>query len=117
MTKIIHVKDLKKHFKTVKRGHGFIAAFKSFIKPEVEYKQALKGISFDIKEGEIVGLIGPNGAGKSTALKVLCGLLWPDSGEAVVMGMLPWKEQGKACEKHRRSIWAKDKPLLGSAAC
>ncbi len=95
MNNIIHVKDLKKQFKTIKRGHGFIAAFKSFLKPEVEYKQALKGISFDIKEGEIVGIIGPNGAGKSTALKVLCGLLWPDSGEAVVMGMVPWKNRVK----------------------
>jgi ABC-2 type transport system ATP-binding protein len=95
MTNIIHVKDLKKQFKTVKRGHGFVAAFKSFLKPKIEYKPALKGISFDIKEGEIVGLIGPNGAGKSTALKILCGLLWPDSGDASVMGMQPWKDRVK----------------------
>ncbi len=95
MNNIIHVKDLKKQFKTIKRGHGFLAAFRSFIKPEIEYKQALKGISFDVKEGEIVGLIGPNGAGKSTAIKVLCGLLWPDSGNISVMGMLPWKDRVK----------------------
>ncbi|MEM4239959.1 MAG: ATP-binding cassette domain-containing protein [Candidatus Woesearchaeota archaeon] len=93
MNNIIHVKDLKKQFKTIKRGQGIIAAFKSLVKPEIEYKQALKGISFDIKEGEIVGLIGPNGAGKSTVLKILCGLLWPDSGEANVMGMKPWKDR------------------------
>jgi ABC-2 type transport system ATP-binding protein len=95
MTNIIQVKDLKKQFKTVKRGQGLVAAFKSFLKPKIEYKQALKGISFDIKEGEIVGLIGPNGAGKSTALKILCGLLWPDSGDANVMGMQPWKDRVK----------------------
>jgi len=95
MTNIIHVKDLKKQFKTVKRGHGFVAAFKSFLKPKIEYKQALKGISFDIKEGEIVGLIGPNGAGKSTVLKILCGLLWPDTEDVRVMGMQPWKDRVK----------------------
>jgi ABC-2 type transport system ATP-binding protein len=95
MNNIIHVKDLKKKFKTVKRGHGFVAAVKSFLKPKVEYKEALKGIGFDIKEGEIVGLIGPNGAGKSTALKVLCGLLWPDTGDVKVMGMTPWKDRVK----------------------
>jgi ABC-2 type transport system ATP-binding protein len=95
MTNIIQVKDLKKQFKTVKRGQGVIEAFKSFIKPKIEYKDALKGISFEIKEGEIVGLIGPNGAGKSTALKILCGLLWPDSGDANVMGMQPWKDRVK----------------------
>ncbi len=99
MANIIHVKDLKKRFKTVKRGHGFIAAFKSFIKPKIEYNDALKGISFDIKEGEIVGLIGPNGAGKSTALKVLCGLLWPDKGEVSVMGMQPWLDRIKYVKK------------------
>ncbi|MEM2915865.1 MAG: hypothetical protein QXT19_00685 [Candidatus Woesearchaeota archaeon] len=77
MNTIIHVKDLKKQFKTIKRGQGIIAAFKSFVKPEIEYKQALKGISFDIKEGEIVGLIGPNGRAKAHCSKYsagFCGL-------------------------------------------
>ncbi len=48
--------------------------------------QALYGISFEVKEGEIFGLIGPNGAGKSTTLKILATLLKPSSGEVKIFG-------------------------------
>ncbi len=48
--------------------------------------EALKGISFSIPAGEIVGLLGPNGAGKTTAMKILVGYLMPTSGEARVAG-------------------------------
>ena len=48
--------------------------------------QALKGISFSIGKGEIVGFLGPNGAGKSTTLRILSGLIPADSGEAKVCG-------------------------------
>ncbi len=46
--------------------------------------KALKGISLDVKQGEIVGLIGPNGAGKSTLIKVLSGVLKASSGEVLI---------------------------------
>lgn len=42
--------------------------------------EAVKGVSFDIKPGEILGFLGPNGAGKTTTIKMCCGLLNPDSG-------------------------------------
>jgi ABC-2 type transport system ATP-binding protein len=48
---------------------------------------AVGGISFSVKRGEIFGLLGPNGAGKSTTFKMLCGLLTPTSGHAVVDGL------------------------------
>ncbi len=43
--------------------------------------EAVKGISFEVKKGEMFGLVGPDGAGKTTAIRILCGLLSPDSGE------------------------------------
>jgi ABC-2 type transport system ATP-binding protein len=48
--------------------------------------EALKGISFAIRSGEVVGLLGPNGAGKTTAMKILVGYLLPTDGEARVAG-------------------------------
>jgi ABC-2 type transport system ATP-binding protein len=47
---------------------------------------AVDGISFEVKKGEIFGFLGANGAGKTTAIKILCGLLEPTSGEASVAG-------------------------------
>ena len=49
--------------------------------------QALRGVSFDIQPGEIVGLLGPNGAGKSTAIKIITGFLHPDAGRAAIDGL------------------------------
>ena len=49
--------------------------------------QAVKGISFDVKEGEIFGLLGPNGAGKSTTLEIIETLREKTSGSIIVDGM------------------------------
>ena len=48
--------------------------------------QALRGVSFDIQPGEIVGLLGPNGAGKSTAIKIITGFLHPEEGMVEIDG-------------------------------
>ncbi|MDP0492291.1 MAG: ABC transporter ATP-binding protein [Verrucomicrobiota bacterium JB023] len=50
-------------------------------------KEALKGVSFEVKRGEILGLLGHNGAGKSTSLGILLGMVAPDSGEAAIDGL------------------------------
>ncbi len=90
---IVLVKDLRKKFRTHKREAGLLASIKSlFIRKYVNI-EALKGISFQIKKGEIIGFIGPNGAGKSTAIKVLSGLLFPDSGTVSCLGFNPWNER------------------------
>ncbi len=90
---IITVKNLKKAFRTYRRGAGLLQSVKSLFARNFKEIQALKGISLEIKKGEIVGFIGPNGAGKSTAIKVMCGLLFPDSGKVSCLGFNPWNER------------------------
>ena len=48
--------------------------------------EALRGVSFEVREGDLFGFIGPNGAGKSTTIKILLGLLKVDTGKATLMG-------------------------------
>ena len=43
--------------------------------------------------GELIGYIGPNGAGKSTPIKIMSGILTPDSGKCEIMGLIPWKQR------------------------
>ncbi len=63
---IVSVRDLRKTYKT-----GF---------------EALKGVSLDIAEGEILALLGPNGAGKTTLISTICGITRPTSGTVTVGG-------------------------------
>jgi ABC-2 type transport system ATP-binding protein len=55
--------------------------------------QAVKGVSFNVSQGEIFSLLGPNGAGKTTTISMLCCLLRPDEGDALVMGHSICKDQ------------------------
>ena len=86
---IINVKNLCKSYKVVKRDSGFINSLKSFFKRKYKIVKAVDDITFTIKKGEIVGYIGPNGAGKSTTIKMLAGILKPDSGSIVINGLDP----------------------------
>lgn len=90
---MIEVEALCKSFKVVKRGSGINAAVKSLFNPQYSTIQALDDISFKIDEGEIVGYIGPNGAGKSTTIKIISGILVPDSGKCNILGNTPWKNR------------------------
>jgi ABC-2 type transport system ATP-binding protein len=49
--------------------------------------KAVKGVSFEVKKGEMFGLVGPDGAGKTSIIRTLCGLLEPDSGSAAILGL------------------------------
>lgn len=90
---MIQVEGLNKSFKVAKRNAGIGAAVKSLFSPKYSYTQALEDISFNIDEGEIVGYIGPNGAGKSTTIKIISGILIPDSGRCNILGNVPWKNR------------------------
>lgn len=97
---LIVAEDLTKSFKIPKRNAGIINVFKNLFHREYETINALDRVSFKINEGELVVYIGPNGAGKSTTIKILSGILTPDSGKCQVLGKVPWKER----VEHLRNI-------------
>ncbi len=109
----IEVNNLKKDF-IVKKKHE-----KGKLLREKEIVNALKGVSFSVEKGELVGYIGPNGAGKSTTVKVLSGILTPDSGEVTVGGIVPWKDRKRHVKNigvvfgQRSQLWW-DVPIVDS---
>ena len=90
---MIQVEHLSKTYRVSRRNAGLIEAIKALGKRETHEVHALSDVSFTINDGEIVGYIGPNGAGKSTTIKILSGILNPDSGTCLVNGRVPWKER------------------------
>lgn len=90
---IISIKSLHKTYRIPKRCSGFWGELCSLFFREHQTHVALDNVSFSLNEGDIVGYIGPNGAGKSTTVKVLSGILVPNSGEVSVLGTVPWKNR------------------------
>jgi ABC-2 type transport system ATP-binding protein len=86
---VIQVQNLAKQFKVHEKEPGLRGSVKSLLNRKYRTVNAVNNISFDIKQGELVGFIGPNGAGKTTTLKVLSGLLYPTSGDISVLGFTP----------------------------
>ena len=89
----IEVKEVSKSFKVNKRSAGIPGMIANMFVPKFENKKAVDGISFDIESGEMVGFIGPNGAGKSTTIKMLSGILCPDSGSISVNSYVPYRQR------------------------
>lgn len=90
---MIYVENLRKEFKKTIKEPGLKGSLKSFVKPKKEIVAAVKDISFNVNEGEILGFIGPNGAGKSTVIKMLTGILTPTSGKCTINGKDPQKDR------------------------
>lgn len=95
---MIEVKDLRKEFKKPIRGEGISGMIKTLFSRKYEVKEAVKGINFEIKEGEMVGYIGSNGAGKSTTIKMMCGILNPTGGKVLIDGMEPYKKRKQVAQ-------------------
>ncbi|MDP3955019.1 MAG: ATP-binding cassette domain-containing protein [bacterium] len=92
---VVNVRELNKHFQVSLTQPGIMGSVKSLFKRRYKEVKAVDGISFDIKEGELVGFIGPNGAGKTTTLKCLSGLLYPTSGTVSVLDYTPHERRSE----------------------
>lgn len=90
---MITMEHVCKSYKIAKRNAGFGAACKALFHRQHELIHALSDVSFTIGDGEMVGYIGPNGAGKSSTIKILSGILTPDSGTVLVDGRIPHKNR------------------------
>lgn len=93
MGSFITVENVSKTYKISRRGKGLPGMVANLVAPKYEKRKAVKEVSFSIEEGEMVGFIGPNGAGKSTTIKMLSGILYPDSGEIMAGGHSPYKQR------------------------
>ena len=87
---IISVAGLTKHYTVADKDPGFVGTLRHFLHRKERVIEAVKGVSFDIQPGEIVGFLGPNGAGKTTTLKMLTGLIHHTSGALTVAGHPPF---------------------------
>ena len=102
---LVRARDLSRRFR--RRGQ-----------PDLE---AVRGVSFDIAPGEMVGYIGPNGAGKSTTIKMLTGILVPSSGQLRVAGLDPSRQRTELAQRigvvfgQRTTLWW-DLPLRDTFA-
>jgi ABC-2 type transport system ATP-binding protein len=91
----IQVTNLTKNFRAKHKAAGLGASLRSLFRPEYRTVEAVRGLSFEMESGELLGFIGPNGAGKSTTIKILTGILFPSGGEVKVLGYIPWKQRRK----------------------
>ena len=89
----IITENLVKRFKVAERRPGILGAALGVAHRRYRTVNALDGISFTVDGGELVGYIGPNGAGKSTTIKIISGILVPDSGKCTVLGRTPWSDR------------------------
>lgn len=119
MSAQIIVEGLVKTFQVVERQPGLLGSLKSLVARRRRLVHAISDVSFSVEAGGLVGYIGPNGAGKSTTVKILSGILLPDSGRVEVLGKTPWKHR-KETVRHigvvfgqRTQLWW-DLPVIES---
>ncbi|HEY5891762.1 MAG TPA: ATP-binding cassette domain-containing protein [Chthoniobacterales bacterium] len=89
----ILVENLTKTYRVSERAPGWRGAMRGLVSRKTRVISALRGVSFRIGQGDLVGYIGPNGAGKSTTVKALSGILVPDSGRCLIDGRVPWEDR------------------------
>ncbi len=116
---MITMEHVCKSYRVAKRNAGMKEACKALFRREVEVIRALSDVSFTIQDGAMVGYIGPNGAGKSSTIKILSGILTPESGSCLVDGRIPWKNRTEHVRQigvvfgQRSQLWW-DVPVIDS---
>ena len=116
---MIVAEELKKSFRVTTRRTGGVSAFRALLPGSTSQVEAVRSVSFSIKAGEMVAVLGPNGAGKSTTIKMLTGILVPDSGTATTLGLVPWQSRRSVAKRigvvfgQRTQLWW-DLPLSDS---
>ncbi len=89
----IEAHNLCKTYRVYRKREGVLASIGGLFRREYKTVEAVRNVSFSIETGEMVAFLGPNGAGKTTTLKLLSGLIHPTSGEATVLGYVPWQRE------------------------
>ncbi len=114
----VRLQNVSKIFTQWQRGTG-ANVLRNFLKPEKKIVHALDDVTFSINKGDFVAYAGPNGAGKSTTMKLLSGMLLPNSGTIEVLGMSPQKQRIPLMSQlgilfgNRTELWW-DHPVLQS---
>jgi ABC-2 type transport system ATP-binding protein len=92
---IIEIQKLTKSYRVYQKQEGLRASIAGLFRREYREVRAVRGIDLVVGQGEFVAFLGPNGAGKTTTLKLLSGVINPTSGQATVMGFVPWKRENE----------------------
>lgn len=116
---IIEAENLSKVYPVAIKEPGLQGTINHFFHRTYRSVDAVKGVSFQIESGEVVGFLGANGAGKTTTLKMLTGLIHPSSGKVQVAGYTPFGRKAAFLQKitlvmgqKQQLIW--DLPALDS---
>ncbi|MBX7167922.1 MAG: ABC transporter ATP-binding protein [Pirellulales bacterium] len=91
----IEIKHLSKTYRVYQKREGLWASIRGLGRRQYREVQAVRSIDLTVERGEFVAFLGPNGAGKTTTLKLLSGVINPTSGEARVLGHVPWLRENE----------------------
>ncbi|OGO40404.1 MAG: hypothetical protein A2147_02470 [Chloroflexi bacterium RBG_16_57_8] len=115
----VRLDSVTKVFSQKTRSDTVLGALKGMLKPAVRTVRALDAVSFTVESGEILAYAGPNGAGKSTTIRLISGLLGPDSGKVSALSMDPVRNRVKYMQRtgvlfgQRTELWW-DQPVITS---
>ena len=116
---VIELQGVCKTFQQKQRSERLRDVFRNMLRPPMREVRALQAIDLTVRRGEIVAYAGPNSAGKSTTIKLLSGLLAPDSGSVRSLGMDPVRERVRYVGRigvvfgQRTELWM-DHPVAAS---